>query len=114
MYGKQFQQGLDEPGMVVNPARGQLHRETYFFPYLRSHLRISPRETGSTVPSCVSLVILHIQANSGDYSRGSSRFPLLRLYIFIVICHRVSLNLVGSRKCVQMAFTAKSPPAQDI
>ena len=36
---------------------------------------------GSAVPSRISLLILHTQAESGAYSRDSSRFPRRRLYI---------------------------------
>ena len=32
MYGKHFQQSMDQPGMAVNPARGQLNRE-YIYVY---------------------------------------------------------------------------------
>ena len=31
IYGDQFQQSMGQPGMVANPARGQLNRETLFF-----------------------------------------------------------------------------------
>ena len=27
MYGQHFQQSIEHPGMVANPARGQLNRE---------------------------------------------------------------------------------------
>ena len=27
MYGRHFQQSMDQPGMDANPARGQLNRE---------------------------------------------------------------------------------------
>ena len=27
MYGRHFQQRMDQPGMVANPARGELSRE---------------------------------------------------------------------------------------
>ena len=43
--------------LVANPARGQLNRERYFFPCPCSRLRIWSRETGSAVPSRVSLFI---------------------------------------------------------
>ena len=33
MYGKHFQQSMDQPGMAVNPARGQLNRE-YIYIYI--------------------------------------------------------------------------------
>ena len=42
---------------VANPARGQLNRENAFFPVPRSRLRIWSRETGSAIPSRVSLLI---------------------------------------------------------
>ena len=34
IYGEHFQHSIDWPGMVVNPARGQLRRENVFFPVL--------------------------------------------------------------------------------
>ena len=50
--------GVDQPGKVTNPARGQLNRENEHFPVrVRSRLRIRSRETGSTVPSRASLLI---------------------------------------------------------
>ena len=64
-----------------NTARRQLNREKYTLPFPRSRLRIWFRETGSTVPSCASLLILHAQAKSGSYSRDSSRFPRRRPHI---------------------------------
>ena len=62
------------------------------FPCPRSRLRIWSRETGSAVPSRVSLLILHTQAESGAYSRDSSRFPRWRHspFIYTVNCHRVN------------------------
>ena len=41
------------------------------------------RETGSAVPSRVSLLILYTQAESGPYSRDSSRFPRRRPLIYL-------------------------------
>ena len=54
------------------------------FPYHRSRLRIWSRETGSAVPSRVSLLILHTQAEfeSGVYSRDSSQFPRRRPFTY--------------------------------
>ena len=49
----------------------------------RSRLRIWSHETGSTIPSRVSLLIIHTQAESGAYSRDSSRFPLRRPSIYL-------------------------------
>ena len=49
-----------------------------FFSRPNSHLIIWSRETGSYVPSRVSLLILYTQAESGAYSRDPSRFPRRR------------------------------------
>ena len=47
---------MDQPGNVANPTRGQLDKKNEF-PCLRSRLKIWSRETGSEVPSRVSLLI---------------------------------------------------------
>ena len=52
-------------------------------PCPRTCLRIWPRETGSAVPSRVSLLILPTQAESGAYLRDSSRVPRRRPFIYI-------------------------------
>ena len=57
---------------VVNPLAEQVQS---IFPCPRSRLKIWSRETGSTVLSRVSLLILHAKAESGAYLRNSSRFP---------------------------------------
>ena len=54
---------MDQLGEVANPARGQLNRGKYFFPCPRSRQKIWSRETGSAVPSRVSLLILHHQTD---------------------------------------------------
>ena len=104
---------MDQPGKVANPDRGQLNREIEFS-CPRACLRIWSRETGSAVPSHVSLFILHTQAGSGAYLRDSSRVPRRRPFIYIktAIRDRVSPEFIGSRNYVPMAFTAESPPAQ--
>ena len=81
MYGQHFQQSMDQPGMVAHPARGQLKGGKNLFPFPRSRLRTRSRDTGSVIPSRVSPLILHTQAESGPYSRGSSRFPRRRPHI---------------------------------
>ena len=75
---------MDQPGKVANPPRGQLNKENEYltFPEPRSRLRIWPRETGSAVPSRVSLLILHTQAESVANSRNSSRSPRPCPFIF--------------------------------
>ena len=47
IYSQHFQQGMGHPGMIVNPARGQLNRRILLFPFPRSRLRIWPRKTGA-------------------------------------------------------------------
>ena len=56
MYGHTYSKSMDQPGKVVNPARGQLNRENEYFSCPRSRLRIRSRET-ETVPSRVDLLI---------------------------------------------------------
>ena len=71
---------MDQPGTVGNPARGPLNRENESIslsPFARENL-----ETGSVVMLRVSLLILHIQAKSGAYSRDSFRFPRRRPFIY--------------------------------
>ena len=53
------------------------------FPCPRSRLRIWSREKGSAVPSRVSLLILHTQAESGAYLRDSSLFPRRCPFIYL-------------------------------
>ena len=55
---------MDQPGKVVNPARGQLDRKNELFPYPCSLLRIWSHETGSAVPSRASPLILYTQTES--------------------------------------------------
>ena len=54
----------DQPGKVASPARGQLNRKNEYFPvHVRSCLSIWSRETGSAVPSRVSLLISILRLN---------------------------------------------------
>ena len=62
-------QSTDQPGKVAKSARGQLNRENEIFPYPCSRLRIWSRKTGLPVPSCVSLLIFHTQAEFGAGTR---------------------------------------------
>ena len=86
-YGK----SMDQPGKVANPARGQLNRENGYFPVCsRSRLRIWSRETGSAVPSRVSLLVsilgLNLVLTCGippDFRGGA------HLFVQTVIRHRV-------------------------
>ena len=110
MCGHHKQLSTDQPGKLANPVHGQLNRDK--FPSSRSRLRIWFRETGLAVPSRVSLLILHTQAESGAHSRDCSRCPRRRPYIFTTTHHWVSPGFIGSRNCVPIAFGAESPLAQ--
>ena len=94
--------------MVANPNPGQLNRE-FLPPCLRLRLIISSRKTGSAVPSRVSTLILHTQAESGA-AHALFSFPPLpaTASVYTVNRHRVSLEFIGSRNRVQMAFAATS------
>ena len=60
----QILQSMDQPGKVANPARGQLDTENESR-CPRSRLRIWSHEASLVIPSRVSLLILHTQAESG-------------------------------------------------
>ena len=80
---------------IANHARGELNRKNKYFPGPRARLRIWSYETGSAVPSRVSLLILHTQAEPGDDSRDSSRFPKWRPFIFTANRHRVTVPILS-------------------
>ena len=103
-------QSTNQPGKFANPVHGQLNREKK--PCSRSRLRIWFRETDLAVPSRVTLLILHTQAESDAYSRDCSRCPRRHPYIFTTTHHRVSPGFIGSSNCVPIAFTAENPLAQ--
>ena len=71
-----IQQSMDQPGKVASAARGQLNRENNYFPVPVRSSKFGLARRVSAVPSRVSLLILHTQAESGADSRDSSRFPL--------------------------------------
>ena len=100
---------MDQPGKVANPARGQLNREK-IFPCPRACLRIWSRETGSAVPSRVSLLVSILRLNLvlTGFLPSSAAASIYET----ATRHRVSPKFIGSRNCVPMAFTAESPPAQ--
>ena len=54
-----------------------------YFRCPRSCLRIWPRVTSSAVPSRVSALIVHTQAESDAYSRDLFRFPRRRQFMYL-------------------------------
>ena len=107
---------MDQPGKVANPARGQLNRENGHFPVpVRAGEFGLARQVRPSrpVPSRVSLLIFHTQADLVLLTRFLPISTAVSICSFITtIRHRVSPELIGSRNCVSMAFTAESPPAQ--
>ena len=77
----------------------------------RACLRIWSRETGSAVPSRVSLLISILRLNLVLTCGIPPEFAAASIYE-TAVRHRVSPEFIGSRNCVPMAFTAESPPAQ--
>ena len=68
--------------MVANPARGQLNRESEYFPVrVRAENLVSRDGFGSPVPR--QPVHPHTQAESGAYLRDSSRVPRRRPYSYL-------------------------------
>ena len=96
---------MDQPGKVANPARGQLTGKVNISLFLFAPENLVSRD-GSDRP------IFHVQAESGAYSRNSSRFPRRPPFIYTAMCHRISSGFIESPNCVPKAFTAESPPAQ--
>ena len=60
--GISYTKSKDQLGKVANLARGQLDKENHV-PCPRSRLRIWSCDTGSAVPSCVSLLISILRLN---------------------------------------------------
>ena len=107
--GHHFQQTEHQPGIVANPACGQLNRETEFSLSL-SRLRVWSRELDSAVPSRVSPLILHTQAKSGAYlpdSTSPSRFPL-RFPLEPSCAIGLVPRLPGHAFALPMAFTTEN------
>ena len=88
-----------------------LVRARFTCPRLR--LRIWSRETGSAVPSRVSLLISILRLNRVlTYGVPLDCRGGVHLFISTATRHRVSPEFIRSRNCVRVAFTAESPPAQ--
>ena len=104
VVGHHIQQ-IDLQSCLWSTGQGKMH-----LPCPRSRLRIWSRETGSAVPSRVSPLILHAQAESGAYSWAPLFPPAFHHGVVSTPekCHRVSLTQNLRSNCV----TTESPPAQ--
>ena len=112
MYGHHLWQSMFQPGKVANPANninitidinsGQLNGEKKS-PCPRSRLRIWPRETGSAVPSRVSLFMSTLRLNlvlthgiPSDFRGGVHSVGLPRVAHYIThVCVLWCLDLTG-------------------
>ena len=96
MYGDTYSKSMEQPGKVANPDRGQLNREENKS-CSRSCLGIRSRETGSAVPSGVSLLISKLRLN---LVRTYGILPEFRggvqLCFKTAIRHRLSPEFIGS------------------
>ena len=63
MYGETYSNNIEQPGKVANPDRSQLNREEKKKSCSRSCLGFWFCETGSAVPSGVSLLISKLRMN---------------------------------------------------
>ena len=79
-----------------------------FFLGPRSRLRIWLGETGSAVPSSVSPLLFHTQAESGAYSHGYSRFPRRRPFMYTVPSN--ATGSVPSLSSQAIAYRWRSTP----
>ena len=102
---------MDQTGKKVanQSCSWSAEQRKLIFPRPCWRLRIWFRETGSAVPSRVSLLILHNQAKYGANVRDSSRFPRWFPLSYTNNHYQVSPEFIRSRKCVLTAFTAESP-----
>ena len=95
MYGHTHSKSIDQPGKVVNPARGQLNRKNNIYLFAFAPVNLVSRDGfGSPVPR--QPAHLRTQTESGAYLRDSSRVPRRR-QLFVCIVGSISilrLNLV--------------------
>ena len=84
MYGHTYSKGMDRPGKVASPARGQLNREISGKIYISLSAFVSENlvsRDGFGSPVLRELAQLHTQAESGAYLWDSSRVPRRRPFI---------------------------------
>ena len=104
--------GLDQPGLVANSARIQLNRKhiVSLSPFVPENL---VSRDGFGRPIRVSPLILHTWAKSSIWCVLTKFLPFSATASACTINrHGISPESIGSRHCVQFAFTAESPPAQ--
>ena len=104
MYGHYIQQSMDQPGKVANRGRGQLNsEENELFPV---HVRIWSHETGSAVPSRVSLLILHTQAESCRMTTMTGPYCAIMCILSKYLVHIYIKGVLGSHQ--KLVFRVKN------
>ena len=81
--GHHIKQSFDQPDKVAIPFSWSAGQGKLIFSYPRSRLSIQPRETGSAVPSYVSLLVLHAQTKYSPYSRDFSCLLSVAVAIYL-------------------------------
>ena len=76
-----YSKSMDQPGKVVNPARGQLNSENNISLSVFAPENLISRD-GFDRPAPCQPAHLHTQAESGAYLRDSSRVPRRRAFIY--------------------------------
>lgn len=102
-YSPHFQHSVDQPGMIVNLARGHLKRENDLLPVpVRARKFFLAIRMGSAVPSLTSLLIMRTLRLNRVLTHGILNF--LSLSATASTCtvnrHRLSPEFIESRKCV--------------
>ena len=96
MYVDTYSKSVEQPGKVANPDRGQLNREERKS-CSRSCVGIRSHETGSAVPSGVSLLISKLKLNLvRTYGIPPEFRGGVQLFFKTAIRHRLSLEFIGS------------------
>ena len=113
MYGHTYSKSMDQPGKVLNLARGQLNRENEYFPIpVRAwELGLATRFRQSRPASACSSPY---SGGIGCLLTGSLPISTVVASIYLSKPHTPSgqSRVIRSHNCVPMAFTAESPPAQ--
>ena len=112
MYGQHTQESMDEPSMVAIPAHGGITRKNGVFPVpVRACEkngfagRVRPSRPASACSfSTLRLNLVLTRGVPSAFNEG--------VHIYTVNRYWVSPKFIGSRYCMPMAFTAKSPLAQ--
>ena len=110
--------GYGSTGQGCQSRSGSAQQGKTLYPCPRSRLRFWSCETGSALPSRVTLLTPHTKAEPCAYSPWDSCLFPRWWCLFIYYANRQNMLSSQSRVyrvpyCVPMSFTAESPPAED-